>query len=200
MNLALFDFDGTITHTDTFTGFLKYSSSKRRKVVGNALLALPLLGYRMGWVTGTRLRSQASRVAFTQRTLDSVREQGDTYAREVIPKLLRPDAIERLAWHRCRGDRVVVVSASLDVYLKPWCDQQDYALLCTALEARNGRLTGRYDGADCAGAEKARRVRAAYSLGDFETVYAYGDSHEDQALLGLAHERYFRWQRVPAWQ
>jgi HAD superfamily hydrolase (TIGR01490 family) len=198
MNLALFDFDGTITDVDTFTGFLKYSGSKRRLVVGNTLLALPLLGYRLGWVKGTTLRARASQMAFTRRQDAAVREQGSRYAREVIPTLLRPNALERLQWHRDRGDRIVVVSASLDVYLTPWCDERGYDLLCTRLETRNGRLTGQYAGPDCAGDEKARRVRAAYPLGQFETVYAYGDSHEDTALLELAHERYFRWQRVVA--
>lgn len=196
MNLALFDFDGTITHTDTFTGFLRYASSPRRTAVGTAILALPLLGYRLGWLAGTHLRTQASRVAFARRSQTAVREQGLRYAREVIPTLLRPNALDRLAWHGARGDRIVIVSASLDVYLQPWCESQGYELLCNALEARDGRLTGRYAGPDCAGAEKAHRVRAACSLEGFDTVYAYGDSHEDRALLDLAHERYLCWQRV----
>ena len=30
--------------------------------------------------------------------------------------------MERIEWHKSNGDEIVVVSASLDVYLGPWCD------------------------------------------------------------------------------
>ena len=45
MNLALFDFDGTITDADMYTKFLHYSGTKPRKVVGNLLLAPCFLVY-----------------------------------------------------------------------------------------------------------------------------------------------------------
>lgn len=34
MNLALFDFDGTITTADTFTNFLRFAVRRHRLVVG----------------------------------------------------------------------------------------------------------------------------------------------------------------------
>jgi phosphatidylglycerophosphatase C len=77
---------------------------------------------------------------------------------------------------------VVVVSASLDVYLSEWCEQLGLELIATELESEGGLLTGRYRAGDCNGAEKTRRVRARYALEAFPTVYAYGDTHEDEAL------------------
>jgi phosphatidylglycerophosphatase C len=197
MNLALFDFDGTITNKDSYRAFIYYSASRRRQLAGTLVLAVPLLGYRLGWLQGSPFRSQVSRVAFAFRSEAEVRDQGQRYAREVIPGFLRPNALERLAWHRAQGDRIVIVSASLDAYLRPWCEQHGYDLLCSELESRSGLLTGGYRGGDCSGQEKARRVQATYPLGSFPRVYAYGDTSEDHALLGLAHERYFCWQRLP---
>ena len=55
-------------------------------------------------------------------------------------------------------------------------------------------LTGRSLGAQCVGAEKARRVRERYDLSSYALVYAYGDTNEDRALLALAHRRVYRWQ------
>ena len=60
----------------------------------------------------------------------------------------------------------------------------------------NGRLTGRYRGADCSGAEKARRIKERYDLTRYPIVYAYGDTEEDREMLALAHERYYRWKPV----
>jgi hypothetical protein len=41
-------------------------------------------------------------------------------------------------------------------------------------------------------------VRARYRLADYPRIYSYGDTEEDRDLLELAHERYFRGQRVEA--
>lgn len=92
------------------------------------------------------------------------------------------------------GDRIVVVSGALDVYLSHWCQEHGLELLCSRLESREGRLTGRYRGEQCVNAEKSRRVRAAYDLASYPVVYAYGDTKEDHHLLGIAQCRYFQWQ------
>ena len=87
---------------------------------------------------------------------------------------------------------VVVVSGGFDVYLSHWCDAHGLALICSKLEVAGGALTGRYDGAQCVRDEKPRRVRERYALGDFDAVYAYGDTPEDFALLEIADHRWYR--------
>ena len=96
-----------------------------------------------------------------------------------------------------RGDRVVVVSASLEVYLEPWCRKLDLDVVCTRLETCNGHLTGRYLLGDCCGAAKAVRVRERYALSEYDSVWAYGDTEEDRHLLQLAGRKFFRWREVP---
>ena len=57
---------------------------------------------------------------------------------------------------------------------------------------------GRCLGADCTGAEKARRVAARYVLDSYSDIYAYGDTQEDLALLRLATKPHFRGHEVSA--
>lgn len=109
--------------------------------------------------------------------------------------MLRPEMMRRIEAHRAAGDTVVVVSGSLDVYLRPWCEQHGLALICNRLEAEGGRLTGRYLDGDC-GADKVRRIRARYDVQRFTHVCAYGDSREDRAMLALAHERWYRGRQL----
>ncbi|UNA35862.1 HAD-IB family phosphatase [Klebsiella variicola subsp. variicola] len=70
--------------------------------------------------------------------------------------------MQRIAWHQARGDTVVVVSASLDVYLRPWCQQHHLELLCSEVEFQNGAATGKYQGGDCSGLAKKARILASY--------------------------------------
>lgn len=196
-NLALFDFDGTITLGDTFTPFIRFALPRSRIIVGSLRLLPQIVGYRLGRVPATRMRQAIVRVAFAGRAETELRELGARYA-ETLGSVMRPEALERIAWHQSNGDRVVVVSASLELYLRPWCDARGLELICAELESNQGVLTGRYVDGDCTGQEKARRVRARYDLDECATIYAYGDTDEDQALLALANKRFFRWQERDA--
>jgi phosphatidylglycerophosphatase C len=193
MNLALFDFDGTITFKDTFVPFVRGAVSKSRWILGSVLLSPLIALYELGWLSGTKMRAAMVRVAFSGRSESELRACGSRYA-STLPAQVRAIALERIHWHQAQGDAVVVVSASLDVYLRDWCAVHGLELICAELEVQDRRMTGKYLGADCTGEEKARRVRARYDLSRYPTVYAYGDTAEDLALLSLASQRVFRWQ------
>lgn len=192
MDLALFDFDGTITIRDTMPDFVRAALPRPRLMAGRLLLAPMVLGYRAGRVSGVAVRAAIARVGFTGLDAAGYDAHGRRFAADVLPGLVRPSALARIDWHRRRGDTVVVVSGGLDAYLAPWAAAHGLPLLCSVLERRDGRLTGRYAGPQCVRAEKARRVRAAYDVAAFERVHAYGDTAEDRAMLDMADVAHFR--------
>ncbi|HZH44493.1 MAG TPA: HAD family hydrolase [Lysobacter sp.] len=197
MDLALFDFDGTITSRETFPPFLRAVTPPTRWAIGVPLFAPLVLGYRAGLVSGNLTRAALVRYALAGLPVAELEAAGRRFAAEAIPQLLRPEAMARIAWHRKRGDAIAVVSGAFDVYLRPWCDAHGLDLLCSTLEQRDGVLTGRYAGAQCVREEKVRRVRAQYDLWRFERIHAYGDTPEDRELLALADAPHYRGQRVP---
>ena len=196
MNLALFDFDGTITFKDSFAPFLYSVVSPARAGIGGVLLLPVIVGYKVGTVSASTTRSAVAWCALKGRAESEIRDAGARYARDVLPRIIRRKAMQRIDWHKARGDAVVVVSAALDAYLRPWCTALELNVICTELEVRDGRLTGRYKGGDCVGPEKRRRIEANYRLTDFTSIYAYGDTIEDQHMLSLADHKYFRWREV----
>jgi len=196
MNLALFDFDGTITEGDTYSPFLRFAVGPRRAAIGAGLLFPLVVAYQLGLIPARRIRPFVARVGFQGASAAEVRALGRRFAVEVLPNRLRPIAMERIQWHQQQGDTVVVVSASLDVYLAAWCESTGLQCLCTELEERHGRLTGRYRQGDCSGSRKVERIREHYDLSRFPVVYAYGDTTEDKEMLDLAHRKYYRWEAI----
>lgn len=190
--VALFDFDGTITYADTLTPFVRLAPMRIRALPGWSLLPPMVLGYHAGVVTAAQLRAAAIRVAFTGTRASIVREAGLRYATDVLPTVVRPVARERLDWHRQRGDEIVVVSASLDVYLRPWCEAQGVKCVCNMLQESDGILTGRFMGSDC-GVGKAELIRQQFPDERYDIAFAYGDTDEDREMLALAHRRFYRW-------
>ncbi|NRD74395.1 HAD-IB family hydrolase [Shewanella sp. VB17] len=196
MNLALFDFDGTITDADMYTTFLHYSGSMCRDMIGHLLLAPCFLMYKLGYLSARKMRILASYAAFSQRKYDELNHIGLEFSRKMIPLYLRDCAPERIDWHQKNGDEVVVVSASIDIYLKHWCQAYGLSLICSELEVRDGRLSGCYLAGDCSGEAKAKKVRECFDLTSYECIYAYGDSAEDLDMLKLADEQYMNWAKV----
>jgi HAD superfamily hydrolase (TIGR01490 family) len=199
MNLALFDFDGTITATDSWTPFVRFAVPRWRLAASQALLLPVIAGYRVGAISASRARQITARIAFHGAGADLIRRKGAEYATSTLPLAVHPEALQRIEWHRVQGDQVVVVSAALDVYLAPWCQAHGLDLICTVLEERGRRLTGRYLHGDCSGAEKARRIRERYDLARYATVYGYGDTREDREMLECAHEKFYRWKPIAGW-
>jgi phosphatidylglycerophosphatase C len=199
MNLALFDFDGTITKSDTFSRFLSFAVRRHRILLGVLPLSPVIFCYRLGLIPAHRARPIVARVGFQGELVNSIRQVGRRYAAEVLPGVIRKQALDRIQWHQDQGDTVVVVSASLNVYLQPWSDSMGVELICTELEERNGRLTGRYCHGDCSGPAKVRRILNLYDLSRYPVIYAYGDTSDDREMLELAHRKFYRWHEIQDW-
>lgn len=196
MDIALFDFDGTITQCDTFTPFVKAVIPRNRMRLGQIFLAPLIIGHRYGLVSSSYVRQKVVQVGFKGLSVSTLAELGRQHADSFIPKVLRPQAIERLKWHKARGDRILIVSASLAAYLGPWCEKMGFELCGVNLEEREGLLTGHYLDGDCTGRKKVERIRALINLDEFEHIYAYGDTAEDIEMLDLADSKFFNWGKV----
>lgn len=190
--LALFDFDGTITTREMLPDFVHYAVPKWRLRLGKLILMPMVIGYRLGWVSGTAIRAAIARAGFRGMTVTDYEAKAKAFARDVLPGALRPEMMTRIAAHRASGDTVVVVSGAYDVYLKHWCAEHGLDLIASTLEVRDGRLTGRYVGAQNVLAEKARHVCERFDFSAYAEIHAHGDTPEDQHLLALATRKFYR--------
>jgi phosphatidylglycerophosphatase C len=185
--VAAFDVDGTLTTRDCVTPFLRRTAGLR---LWTTLLRRPIaLGAALSHRDRDRLKELACS-ALRGKDAVELERAGKAFAAEIASTRLRDDTLARLRRHRELGHTVLLASASLDLYLEPLGELLPAdAIVCTRLErGPDGRLTGRLVGANCRGAEKARRVRqwlAASALEGAE-LWAYGDSEGDDELLALA--------------
>jgi HAD superfamily hydrolase (TIGR01490 family) len=187
----LFDLDGTLTTGDTMFAFVRHCRGDVRFVAGLVWLSPVLVAHRLGLVDAERAKIALLGHFFRGWSRARLEEHAAAFS-DVIDRMVRPGAKERLAWHRDAGHDVFVVSASLDVWVRPWAARHGLRLLCTEARYDADTWAGALAGPNCNGAEKAARVRAALRLEDYARVYTYGDSHGDTELLALGHEPVFR--------
>lgn len=196
MKLALFDFDGTVTREDTFTAFVKFATPPLRLKVGYIALIPKILGYKLGFVKGTNIRQSIVYLAFKGLRKDYLEDKAKSFFESYMNTVLRPNAIEKLKWHKENGDRIVLVSASLDIYLKHWCRDNEIELICSEVDFDGEFCTGKYKSSDCSGLYKAEKVKDILDLKEFDEIYAYGDTSEDKELLDLADHKYLCWEKI----
>ncbi|MBN1501051.1 MAG: HAD-IB family hydrolase [Spirochaetes bacterium] len=194
MNLALFDFDGTITYKDSYTGFIKFSVKWKRLIAGLILLMPVIIGYKLKLLSSAKTRQIITYFSFHGCSHSEINELGLKYSGEIIPLFIRNIAIEKIQWHKQQGDKIVIVSASINIYLKHWCEKHGLDLICSELEIKENKLTGNYINGDCSGKKKSERILEKYDLQIFNKIYAYGDTIEDKEMFDLADIKYLRWK------
>ncbi|HXQ76162.1 MAG TPA: HAD-IB family hydrolase [Acidimicrobiales bacterium] len=189
--VAAFDFDGTLTRGGSVWPFLVAVRGRRRVATAAAAL-MPKLA--VGAALGGRYADDAKEALF-RRTLAGlpaaeVAERAAAFGRAHYRRHARVEVRERMEWHRARGHRLVIVSASPDCYLIPLArDLAVDTVVATRLAVgTDGRLTGGYDGKNCRGHEKLRRVRRwiddiAGPTDVAPVLWAYGNSAGDRQLL-----------------
>lgn len=192
MDLALFDFDGTLTTRDTLFDFLWFTFGFRRFLVGMIKVSPVLLLFAFGAVSNVDAKKKILSQFFKGLRAEELIGWGVHYGESGIPRILRLEALERLCWHKTLGHRVIVVTASAEEWVRPWCSSQDVELIGTKLEVVGDRVTGNFATSNCRGAEKVRRIRERVHLENYRRVYAYGDSKGDREMLSLATDPHYR--------
>ena len=189
-NLALFDFDGTLCTKDSFTGFIFYALSKRH-IIKQGIKILPWIqAYYLKAYPANMMRPRLYKAMFKNTNIVEIENIAQDYVKNLMTHL-NPALLHRLEQHQQLGDDVVLVSASIDIYLKFVADSLGIKLICTQTEVKNNQYTGYYKTPDCSSEQKAIRILEQYNLSDYEDVYAYGNSDEDLAMLDLATYSYY---------
>ena len=187
MNLALFDFDGTISTKDSYLLFTRFLQQKRF-LAGCLLLSPRILCFLARLYANDRLKEDFLRVFYKGKTTEELNSRAVDFTATLLPSIIRPKAMARIRWHQDRGDITIVVSACPRLILEPWCKEKGLPLIATEIEAdAHSRITGRIFGNNCRGREKVARIRDRYPLEEFTEIFAYGDSSGDLPMLALAN-------------
>jgi phosphatidylglycerophosphatase C len=191
--VAAFDFDGTLSDGGSVWKF--FVAICGRSTVLSASIA-DLAKVLKAAVVGGKASDAAKEALFIRlfkgRDADAVAKHSAEFGLEHFEARARPHVCERLRWHLAQGHLTVLVSASPELYIGPVAESLGATgFVGTRLEVDpEGKLTGRFDGPNCRGAEKQRRLAAwiAANIDSLELpfVWAYGNSAGDLEMLRSA--------------
>ena len=190
--VAAFDFDITITTKDTFFPFLIFAFGRWRVYKEFARLSVAGLLVLLRISSRDKFKERIVKALFFGEPIEPLIRDGLRYSNIIRPSV-RPAAERRIAWHKEHGHYLVLVSASLDLYLQPIVKQLGFdELLCTRLSHNGLVFDGRLNGNNCRCQAKVDMLRE--SLGELSkfTLYGYGDSAGDKELLAASDHSFWR--------
>jgi phosphatidylglycerophosphatase C len=190
--LVAFDFDGTLTTHDSFTAFLKWRAGPVRYALGCLKLTPAAVRYVFKRDRGA-LKSAAVRVFLHGMAAEDLEAQAKAFAEGNAVRMLRPDAVASWRRWRASGARTMIVSASPEIIVAPFARGLGADLLiATRLTFdEDGRVGAGFDGANCRGPEKVRRLQEVFGP-EVRLAAAYGDTSGDREMLGIADEKGYR--------
>lgn len=191
-SIAFFDFDGTITTKDTLLEFIKFTKGTTAFLTGFLLNSPYLVAYKLALISNQLAKEKVISYYFKNMPLAEFQALGDAFATEMLPKLVRPKAIEELQKLQQTNTTVVVVSASFGNWIQKWAAANGLQLIASKPEVRDGKLTGRIEGKNCHGTEKVRRIQETFMLQHYAQIRVYGDTSGDKPMLALATHAHYK--------
>ncbi len=203
-----FDFDGTLTTSDTLLEFIKFTKGTGRFLMVflmySPLLVLMKLHLFPNW--------KAKQLIFAHLFAGMRIERFDQLCQEFAEDyqhLLRPDGISCAHQALTEGAQVFIVSASIDNWVRPFFQERGLdaiEVLGTQVEVVDGKLTGRFKTNNCYGKEKVHRITKALTTTSSEhspattpafdrsqyDIKAFGDSRGDKEMLAFADRGYMK--------
>jgi len=149
MRIAFFDFDGTITTDDSLIKFIRFAVGNFKTLYGLIILSPILIAYKLKLISNYRAKQIVLSYFFKGMDEQQFKNIAKMYSLRYINAILRPKAMDKIAWHKKHGHKVVIVSASIECWLKPWCDKHGIGLIATKIEIKNGIVTGKFLTKNC---------------------------------------------------
>jgi len=190
--LAVFDLDGTITRRDTMGPFLW---GYLWRCPWRVLRIVPALGAPVMFLFDRdrgALKGAAIQAILGGAPRALLGQWAERFVAQLIPRGLFREALEAIARHRARGDRLLLMSASTDLYVPRIGRALGFdEVICTQVRWRSDdRLDGRLANINCRGAEKRRCLAEILARDQPDRVYAYGNSGSDLDHMALANEAF----------
>jgi phosphatidylglycerophosphatase C len=179
--VALFDLDGTLTWHDTLLPFLWGFVARRAARLARLWRIAPaIVEYSRDRDRGN-LKSRVIRAAMGKARRSEVDAYANAFVARLEPRgMFRAAALATLEAHRAAGDRLVLLSASPDLYVPRIGKLLGFEqTICTEVLWDGDELDGALVSANRRGIEKSRcleRLRAEYAE---LPIVAYGNSESD---------------------
>ena len=188
--LYLFDFDGTLTYKDTMFLYLKFYNSMKFYVQFVKHIPLFVL-LKLKLADAEKVKKSFISSILKGESRTKIEKKSRLFFEKYQDEIFRVNALEFINNIDRTQTESYIVSASLDIWVKPFAEKLEMKLLSTRAEFKNDIFTGNFIGKNCNGPEKVKRIIETVNERKFDKIIAFGDTSGDREMLSWADESHF---------
>lgn len=189
--LYCFDFDGTLTKRDTMFLFLRHYNP--RKFYLQFILHVPLFIFlKLKLADAEAVKKQFIASVLKDEPAGRLNTASQAFFDRYYPSLIRQPALDFISQIRPENTECLLVTASLDIWVRPFAKHWGMQLLATEAHFENGLMSGSFATPNCNRDEKLTRIKKATEGRKFDKIIAFGDTEGDHAMLKWADEGHYR--------
>ncbi len=190
-NVIVYDLDGTLTKRDSMVAFTHFTHGRLKSSLIYFLLSPIILLAFTSLVSRQYVKELLLKLHYKGMKYTDLLILGQRFANEKMPSLLHKSIFLAMKTQLVEGNIVVVLSASCDIWVEPWCKLNEVQFLGSKLEFINGACTGKLLGKNCKGEEKVRVLSEFLCSDDYECLKAYGNEKSDLHFMKLATKQFY---------
>ena len=188
--LYLFDFDGTLTYKDTMFLYLKFYNSMKFYVQFVKHIPLFVL-LKLKLADAEKVKKSFISSILKGESRTKIEKKSQSFFEKYQDEIFRVNALEFINNIDRTQTESYIVSASLDIWVKPFAEKLKMKLLSTRAEFKNDIFTGNFIGKNCNGPEKVKRIIETVNERKFDKIIAFGDTSGDREMLSWADKSHF---------
>jgi phosphatidylglycerophosphatase C len=189
VQLAVVDLDGPITRRDTLLPYVTGYLNRRRWWGWPGMLGVvpSVARYALGKADPGQLKAAFIKSTLAGSTRAELSDWTEKFVRGLLEDGLFGDARAQISTHREAGDRLVLMSASTDLYVPAVARSLGFhEVICTGVRWNADRLLGELSTPNCRGAEKTRCLKELQQRYPQLPSVAYGNAGSDIDHLQVA--------------
>lgn len=184
--ICVFDFDGTLYRGDSFLTFTLYSLPFFHVVKGIIKASGSLIKWKLGLLDSSIAKEKLFYSLYKGQNIEALNTKAESFA-DFINRKLNESVFYTLKEALKNGETVLIISASLGFWLRPWAIKQGITnVIATEAECVGGTLTGYFSTPNCKGKEKVRRLLLEYPDRKAYYLSAWGNSDDDSEILNYS--------------
>ncbi|KNB62501.1 HAD-IB family hydrolase [Chryseobacterium sp. Hurlbut01] len=189
--LYCFDFDGTLTYKDTMFLYLKFYNSSKFRIQFVKHIPLFIL-LKLKLADAEKVKKSFIGSILKGQLQTKIEDKSKLFFEEYYPKILRENALDFIGNIDKENTDSLIVTASLDIWTKPFAEKLQMKLVATQAEFKNGIFTGNFIGKNCNGEEKLERIKTEINGAKYDKIIAFGDTSGDKPMLQWANEGHYQ--------
>ncbi len=191
MKLHAFDFDKTITLSDTILPVCKYLCKYYKSNYKFFLIQLSYLFFRVKLIDSKSFKENIIKLLFKGKNVTEVESQVADFFISNKSELFNPEVLKILADEKMLGNKVIIISSNLDLFINPVKSILNIdGVFATKVKTTDKIIQDSIEGENCSGIEKAKVLKSYAANFKFDEIISYGDSSGDFEMFRVSDKSY----------